>query len=193
LKKLNTKITIKNGGVHSTRAYKKLISLLTNHDYYSARLYHLIFMGSNQKDKYLAALKQLIAKLRDGCIPCQWRGAMEVDEEKGLHFHVFILTENKYFNPCSIINHNKQDWLNVMMQKRELTFHIAARKSIMHQSGSGFRRCNYASIPKTKPEKLADCMEWISYLAKARSKDIDIGQVYYSSRPSKERLTSIAQ
>jgi hypothetical protein len=103
---------------------RKMKSMLNNNYYTSPRLYHLVMMGSEQSHDYQAAMKALCLELRRQEIPCQWKGCLEVDE-KGLHFHVFMLVEAKHRNPYSILNHNDQDWTNVMMQKRDLTYYIA--------------------------------------------------------------------
>ena len=104
-----------------------------------------------------------------------------MDDEKGLHFHVFILTEAKHRNPCSILNHNAQDWLNVMMQQRELTYYIAPPENPIHRTRLG-KRLNYATLAG---EKLADCLIWISYLVKSRSKENGISRIYFGSQPSR--------
>jgi hypothetical protein len=179
MKKEETVITLANGGMHNQKAYRKIKDMLNNNYYTSPRLYHLILMGSEFSKDYQAAMKALCLELRRQNIPCQWKGCLEVDEEKGLHFHVFILTEAKYRSPCAILNHNSQQWLDVMMLKRGLTYHIAPPANPIHRTRLG-KKLNYATLAG---EKLADCLVWISYLVKRRSKVDSISPIYFGSRP----------
>lgn len=71
-----------------------------------------------------------------------------------------------------------------MFARHGISFYLSQPKADMHRSGGtiqGTRR-NYAR-PDT-PERIADCIEWISYLAKARSKPDDIRGIYFSSKDS---------
>ena len=181
MKKEEAAITLANGGMHSQKAYRKMKDMLINNRYKAPRLYHLVLMGSEQTKDYQAAMKALCLELRRWDMPCQWKGCVEVDENKGLHFHAFILVEAKHRNPCSVLNHNAQDWLNVMMQKRGLTYYLAPPQNPIHRTGLG-KKLNYATLAG---EKLADCLVWISYLAKRRSK-ANLPRIYFGSQPSRE-------
>lgn len=182
--KEETTITLANEGMHSQKAYRKMKDMLNNNTYTSPRLYHLVFMGSELSRDYQAAIKALCLELRRQNIPCQWKACLEVDDEKGLHFHAFILTEAKHRNPCAVLNHNSQHWLNVMMLKRGLTYHIAPPHNLIHRTREG-KRLNYATLAG---EKLADCLVWISYLAKRRSKPDTMTHIYFGSRLNKAIL-----
>lgn len=181
MKKEETVITLANGGMHSQKAYRKMKDMLKGNYYTSPRLYHLVMMGSEQRRDYQAAMKALCLELRRKDIDCQWKGCLEVDEEKGLHFHVFILAEAKHRNPCSVLNHNSQHWMDVMMQKRELTYYIAPPENPIHRTRMG-KRLNYATLAGAK---LDDCLIWISYLVKRRSKEDSLKRTYFGSQPSK--------
>lgn len=177
MKKEETVITLINGGMHSQRAYVRMKDMLINNEYINPRLYHIVLMGSEDLREYQSALKSLCAELAKNNIPTQWKSCLEIDNHKRLHIHVFLLVEAKYKNPCSIINGNEQGWLNVMLSKRELRYHIAQPKNPIHQTGKG-KILNYATLAG---EKLADCLIWISYLVKNRSKP-DIEHIYFGSR-----------
>lgn len=181
MKKEETVITLANEGMHGQKAYRKMKDVLATHNYTAPRLYHLVFMGSEVSKDYHAAMKALCLELRRQDIPCQWKACLEVDDEKGLHFHAFILAEAKHRNPCSLLNHNAQHWFNVMMLKRGLTYHIAPPHNPIHRNREG-KRLNYATLAG---EKLADCMVWISYLVKRRSKVVSMRGIYFGSRPSR--------
>lgn len=181
MKKEETSITLANDGMHSQRQYAKMKRMLNGNTYKQPRLYHIVFTGSEQSDDYHDALKALCFELRRKNMPCQWKACLEVEPEKGLHMHVFILVEAKHINPCSLINHNAQSWFVVMMQKRGLGFHIAPPQSPIHRTGDG-KRLNYATLAG---EKLADCIVWISYLVKSRSKLDSMTHIYFGSRPTR--------
>ena len=182
MRKEETVITLANDGMHNQKAYRKMKDMLSNNSYTSPRLYHLVFMRSEHSDDYQAAMKAVCFELRRNDIPCQWKGCLEVDDTKGLHFHVFVLTESKHRSPCSILNHNSQGWLNVMMQKRGLTFKIAPPQSPIHLNKKE-KKLNYATLAGAK---LADCIIWISYLVKRRSKVDSMRNIYSGSKPSRE-------
>jgi hypothetical protein len=182
MKKEETSITLANGGMHNQEQYKLMKDMLDTHSYMRARLYHLVMMNSNQVSPYQAALKAIVRKLKLNKIDCKWKACIEIDEVKGLHMHVFILCEAFYFDSGKILNHSPSDkngWLLEMMQKRELTYKIAAPTSPLHWSKAG-KQLQYARL--NTPERLADCKLWISYLVKKRSKPEDIAQIYFSSR-----------
>jgi hypothetical protein len=182
--KEETTITLANEGMHSQKAYRKMKDMLNNNTYTAPRLYHLVFMGSELSKDYQCAMKALCLELRRQSIPCQWKACLEVDDEKGLHFHAFILTEAKHRSPCAVLNHNAQHWLNVMMLKRGLTYYIAPPHNLIHRNREG-KQLNYATLAG---QKLADCLIWISYLAKTRSKLDSMAHIYFGSRPSRTAL-----
>jgi hypothetical protein len=135
--------------------------------------------------RFLKALKVLCLELRQNNIPTRWRACLERDDKKGIHFHVYVLVDAINKNPCGIINKKagKEGWLRSMLEKRALRFHLSPPKADMHRVGGTAegKRKNYASIAG---EKLDDCIEWISYLVKTRSKPDDISHIYFSSRDS---------
>lgn len=177
MKKEETVITLANDGMHSQRAYVKMKAMLNNNKYICPRVYHIVMMGSEDLKEYQSALKALCGELVKNNIPHQWKSCVEKDKDKRLHIHVFFLVEAKYRNPCSILNGNEQGWLNVMLSRRDLRYHIAPPKNPIHQTGKG-KILNYATLAG---EKLADCLIWISYLVKVRSKP-DFKHIYFGSR-----------
>jgi hypothetical protein len=68
-----------------------------------------------------------------------------------------------------------------MMQKRGLTYHIAPPHNLIHRNREG-KQLNYATLAR---EKLADCLVWISYIVKSRSKLDSITHIYSGSRPTR--------
>lgn len=183
MRKIETNVTLANGGMHSARQFKRAKEMLEQCTYKQPRLYHLCFMNSEQKEPYQSALKALCFELRRQNIPVQWKACLEDDEERGFHMHVFLLVEAANKNPCHIINRKENGWLKNMMSKRGLMYYINQPRSMLHQSKFGEKK-NYATMPKSKPVKLADCLNWISYLYKNRSKPEHMERIYLSSRNS---------
>ena len=177
--------------------------MLGDHGYQHPRLYHLILMTeieASDAKPFCKAIKALRLKLRLFGIPARWRAALERDEEWGLHMHLFLLVDATKHNSCAIINTKKSipgpatrirkggkrkspdGWMRDMFWRHGITFHLAQPKADMHRVGGTThgKRQNYAAV--TTPAKVADCIEWLSYLAKARSKPDDIRGIYFSSR-----------
>ena len=183
MRKQTTKVLEKptNDGKHSQKAWRRIKSLLLNHDFLQPRMYHLVLMDEidwPDAGRFQKALKALCRKLTVEGIDCQWRACIERDEEKGLHFHVFILVEAKYFNPCSVINTTKTGWLTTMLKSKAMTFNLAPPRAAMHRTHEG-KQLNYATLAGAK---LDDCIERLSYLVKTRSKPLDMRTIYFSSR-----------
>jgi len=184
MKKITTRITDANEGMHDLKGYQKAKEMIESHEYVQARLYHVCFMGSTQVKPYQDAIKALAEKLRKHGAPCQWKAALEEDDGKELHMHVYFLVESHKFDPNHIINRKAGGWLDIMTLKRDITFHINPPRSAIHNPQDKPTK-NYATVPKTKQVKVADCVEWISYLYKARSKPA-LSQIYFSSRPGRQ-------
>ena len=185
MKKATTKVTSakKNGGLHDLRQYKTAKTMLETHPYQDARLYHLCFTGSTQVAPYKEAIKALVEHLRDCKMPCQYRAALEESESNKIHMHIFILVEAKHRDPNIVIN-RKDGWLKTMVLKKDLEFYLNHPKDPIHFSRLGNQKL-YANLPPSKPEKVRNCLEWISYLYKNRSKP-KLRPIYFSSRPSRE-------
>jgi hypothetical protein len=183
-----------NGGMHNQRANKmKQMLIQGKEDFARPRLYHLILTmimdNAGTAAEYQAALKAICFKLTDNGIENRWKACLERDERKGLHFHVFILLNDKgKINPDEILHNRDTSWLNRMLEQRGMKYTLAHPKSDIHEVQTGINAGNkrvYATLATNKHDKLADCIEWISYLAKARSKPDDIKQIYFSSRDRK--------
>jgi hypothetical protein len=190
-----TPVLDRNGGMHRQKQFRRIKAMLTGHGYKQPRLYHLVLVDDTETAerqgaaRFLKALKVLCLELRQNGIPTRWRACLERDDKKGIHFHVFVLVDATNKNPCGIINKKtgKEGWLRNMLERRALRFHLSPPKADMHRVGGTAegKRKNYASIAG---DKLGDCIEWISYLAKARSKPDDISHIYFSSRDSLHTL-----
>lgn len=186
-----TPVLERNGGMHRQKQFRRIKAMLTEHGYKQPRLYHLILMDDTETAerqgaaRFLKALKVLCLELRQNGIPTRWRACLERDEKKGMHFHVYVLVDAAKQNPCAYINKKtgKEAWLRNMLEKRALRFYLSPPKADMHRVGGTAegKRKNYASLAG---DKLDDCIQWISYLAKARSKPDGVRNIYFSSRDS---------
>jgi hypothetical protein len=173
-----------NDGFHNLPGYYSAVTMLRDHDYTEARLYHICFTDSDTKKPYLAAMKALAEHLRKHNIRCQYRAALEISSAGKLHMHTYYLVEGALNNPDHILNRKADGWLAIMLLKRGMSFYLNHPRSPMHYAKNGSQK-NYASVPKTKEDKVADCCTWIQYLYKHRDKPAS-GQVYFSSRPQRE-------
>ncbi len=204
MQKETTDILERNGGMHRQKQYRQIKAMVEGHGYKRPRLYHLVMkdaIGADDASPYLNAIKALCLHLRSLDIPTRWRAALERDDKKGLHVHVFLLVDSTAHNTNLIINPYKgtfgtkprtkkgekrkptPGWLRDMLERRGITLYLSQPKADMHRVGGTAegKRKNYASIAGGK---LGDCQEWLSYLVKARSKPDDIRGIYFSSRDS---------
>jgi hypothetical protein len=181
MRKQATKVTTANDGMHSQKAYRKVTAMLGDHGFLNPRLYHLILMDKVEAYspvRFRTALKALCRRLTEQGIDHHWRACIERDDEKGLHFHVFLLAESKHVDPCRFMNTTKTGWLRTMMDRHVMQFHLSPPKAAIHLTREGKQK-NYA---RPTGDRKADCIEWISYLVKARSKPSDMRTIYFSSR-----------
>lgn len=178
-KKLETIIHRANGGNHSPVNYRKHMNMLLDHPYSIGLLYHIVFTGSEDPKVYRKSVELLCKQLRAKGMPCRYKACYERDKFKRFHKHVFILIEAKESHPDTIIHFRKGHWFTKMMESLGLGFKIAQPHDLMHLVGG--KKVNYAYVPKKASSKLEDCLVWISYLTKVRSKEGVGCQVYTGS------------
>ena len=187
-KKWSTPITDANGGMHSPVNYAKARKMLLEHPYSIGLLYHVVLTGSEDRKVYRKAVERLCKELRANGMPCRYKACYERDKFKRFHKHVFLLIEAKDAHPDTIIHFRKGHWFTEMTGKLGLSFKIAQPQDEMHQVGG--KKVNYAYVPKKPGAKLDDCLCWISYLYKARSKEGVEGQLYTASTNRKPKIVS---
>jgi hypothetical protein len=178
-----TKITLANGGNHNPRQTKKAWEWIDQcaETYYSPRLYHVAFgnhpdfNGWASYPAHKSLLKDLMQRLRRKGMRCSFKAAREHDDKKGEHLHAYICVESAYRMPDTVINRIDNGWLKNYARKRGIAVYINEPRDPMH-SGN-----DYISLPRSKPEKIADAKEWVSYIYKQRSKPA-FGEIYTGSR-----------
>lgn len=187
MKKEETPITLKNGGMHSQTNYRKCKEMIRTNEYNMPRLYHLVFTASldatesPKEADYLYVVNALAKKLRDNKVPCKWKACLEVDEKKGLHLHLMLLLDaNQGGRPDYWIRYAEDGWLVLLLKERGMGFNISQPRNKIHRTKLG-KKQNYAYITKVGP-KLEDALIWCSYLYKKRSKDDSMKTIYHSSR-----------
>ena len=153
--------------------------MLLTHPYTLGLLYHIVLTGSEDRKTYRKAVELLCKELRSKGMPCRYKACYEKDKFKRFHKHVFLLIEAKDFHPDTIIHYRKGHWFTEMLAGLKLGFKIAPPQDSMHQVAG--KQVNYAYVPKKAGAKLDDCLVWISYLTKVRSKAGVEGQVYTGS------------
>lgn len=179
MKKLRTAITDANGGMDSPRNYSLAMKMLLDHPYLNARLYHLVLTGSEDREDYRWAIDRLCRELRANGMPCMYKACYELDEDKRFHAHYFLLVESHFKIPCQWIRYRKGEFLTSLLAERNLGFNISQPQNRIHWKDGEPQ--NYAYVPKKASPKLDDCLIWISYLYKVRSKEGVVGQIYTSS------------
>ena len=178
-KKLETDIHRANGGNHSPVNYRKAMNMLTTHPYSNGRLYHIVFTHSEDRTVYRKAVELLCKELRARGMPCRYKACYELDKFKRFHKHVFILIEAKDCDPDTLIHFKEGDWFTEMTKELGIQFKIAEPTNEIHRVAG--KQVNYAYVPKKAGVKLDNCLVWISYLTKVRSKAGVIGQIYTGS------------
>lgn len=179
-----------NGGFHNLRGYQGAVAMLRDHDYREARLYHLCLVDADAKEPYLAVVKALAEHLRKNNIRCQYKAALEYSKSGSLHLHVYILVDASKNNSDHILNRKTDGWLALQCERKNIAFYLNHPRSPLHKGKDGSQK-NYATVPKTKADKVDDCCIWIEYLYKHRDKPSE-GTVYFSSRPERELRTDSA-
>jgi hypothetical protein len=203
MKRISTKVTEANGGMDDTRAWINIKSMIENNTYKAARLYHIVLTPFEKQpitlQTYQSAWKAICLKLSRAGIDHKWRACLELDDVKeekgkGLHWHVFLMLEGHSESiPDQLINTKKDGWLRLTLNGRGIQYTIAPPKDRIHWTPPALFIDRdaplYATLPKTKPQKVASCIEWISYLVKSRSKCASHKTTYFSSRDNKKAIT----
>jgi len=165
-----------NGGLHSSRALDTAHAILTHHDLKQPVLYHLVLTGG-QIANYQATIKALVRRLRNYGCRCEYFGAYEVARDKGgIHAHCFIVIETSKKPPFKIMSIADGDYLTKLASKNKINpIHIAKPQNPMH-AGEFFAR------PVVAGGKLANCLAWVTYAYKERSKaDVARRETYFNS------------
>jgi hypothetical protein len=171
-KKMNSFILDANGGLESARALSHARNVLLSHDLKQPVLYHLVLTGSQSIPVYQGVIKSLMRRIRNHGCRLEYFGAYENDEKKGMHAHCYILIETgRRKTPFKLLDVNDGEYLHKLAERHGLVnekgktqrIHVSKPKNAMHE-GQFFAR-------PTKGEKLDNCLCWIEYPYKQRSKD----------------------
>lgn len=193
-KKIETSVTLARGGMHSAARYRAFTKLIRSNTYKKTRLYHLILKGSTSQEDYRKAAEAIVRLLRDNNVACFGKGCFEVNEERGLHFHLMLVVEAQYgkvdhwltvaedgplkttLNNLKALKGLKDD----PKDKKGIKVHIAPPGNAMHRRADGSVPL-YQYVNKSGP-KLEDALVRVSYLYKKDSKDDSMTRIYYSTR-----------
>ena len=163
-----------NGGIHSTRRLKSVHTMMTTHGLKNAVVYEFILAGKADKGEYQATIKALVRHIRTQC-RAEYVGAYEIGSEKGgLHCHCYIIIETAPQIPRYLLDVTAGHWIARRIARTGMSIKIAPPKAPMH-GGAMFAKMD-------TPAKLADCIAWVEYHVKGRSKDGVPGrEVYFAS------------
>lgn len=175
-KKYSSAVLQANGGLNSERALYTAHDLLKHHDLRQPVLFHLVLTGGASVAVYQSAIKALVKRLRTKC-RTEYFGAYEVAENRdGIHAHCFLVIETAKHFPDKILDISDGEFLARLADKKEMNrIHIAKPKNPIHE-GQLFAR------PVKEGGKLANCLDWVSYCYKNRSKEEVPGrETYFNS------------
>lgn len=163
-----------NQGVHSTRRLKSVQTMMTTHGLKKAVVYQFILSGKSAKADYQATIKALIRHIRTQC-RAEYIGAYEVGDEKGgLHCHCYIIIETAHQIPRYLLDVSEGHFIARRIKRTGMSIRIEPPKGKMH-GGAMFAKMD-------TPAKLADCIAWVEYHIKGRSKAAVAGrEVYFAS------------
>lgn len=169
-----------NGGLDSARALSKAREILLFHDLRQPVLYHIVITGSESVATYQATIKALVRRLRNYGCRTEYFGAFENQPLKGLHAHCFLLIETSKKNPIGILNINDGKYLHKLAERNGINrLHIAGPKNEIHDSDG---RPQLFARPVKDGGKLADCLQWVTYIFKMRSKQgVERRETYFNS------------
>lgn len=173
-------ILSKNGGLHSKRALKKVQELLNTHGLKRAILVHMVLTGSQSVQVYRDTYNDIADHIRDNGSRCEYFGCLEMDEDKGLHAHVYFVSETSKKFPHATLNVNDGEWLHRLADRRSLNrIHIAKPKNKIHHVNG---KAQFFARLEEKDGRFADCLERIEYLYKNRSKEkVPSREIYFNS------------
>lgn len=177
----------RNGGIDNVKEYRKACNMLTNHTFTNAQLWHMVLVWKEQgksvqdREAFATATDRIVEKLRDSGMPVEFKAAYELCPKKGFHRHIYFVIEAKEHKPAGLLRFRPNGWLVKMLDEHGLGFHLARPKNPIHKTGKGFPK-KYAYVPKTPGPMLDDCLDWISYIYKRRTKEGVEGSRYSSSR-----------
>jgi hypothetical protein len=169
-----------NGGLDSARALSEAREILLFHDLRQPVLYHVVITGSESVATYQATIKALVRRLRNYGCRTEYFGAFENQPLKGMHAHCFLLIETNKKNPIGILNVNDGKYLHKLAERNGINrLHITGPKNEIHDSDG---RPQLFARPVPDGGKLADCLQWVTYIFKMRSKQgVERRETYFNS------------
>jgi len=166
-----------NGGLDSARALSTAHDIMLNHGMKQPVLFHMILGGGKDIAAYQSAIKAIVRKLRIHGCRVEYFGAYEVAENRGgLHAHCFLLIETEKKLPFKILHVGDNEWLHKFAMKRNLKrIKLAQPQNPIHYSHG---KQQFFARP-VGDERLTDCLKWITYVYKSRSKEEVPGRETY--------------
>jgi len=190
--KQTSAILNKNGGLHSKRALKKVQELLNTHGLKRAILVHMVLTGSQSVQVYRDTYNDIADHIRDNGSRCEYFGCLEMDEDKGLHAHVYFVIETSKQFPHATLNVKDGEWLHRLADRRSLNrIHIAKPQNKIHHANG---KAQFFARLEEKDGRFADCLERIEYLYKNRSKEkVPSREIYFNSNHKANTAKRVAK
>lgn len=176
-----------NKGIDDQERFKKAVAMLEHaaHNWRNPRLFHLVMTGAD-RSAYQQLLTRLCRKVRSTGAQCDYKYAIELDNDKGLHCHVmFVLSSPR--RPQHFFTIADESGVTDASLLRRVVREVQADhpdlKASVQRPQSQPKPLYYIEFNQTNNELLNEACEWCSYIFKSRSKPK--GQCYGSSRPAR--------
>jgi hypothetical protein len=177
--------TVSQGGLHKQEEFRKGVEMIEYcaHTFRNPRLFHICFTGASL-DIYQLVMTRFCRALRSQGVDYRFKAALELDNRKGLHYHVMIVLGTDQQTHRFITSSN---------EKEKVENESCLRKAVRHT----WEECSFLEYRVNPPQSrkplafiqfnqsnmdfFNEAVEWMSYIYKARSKS-EHGQVYFSDR-----------
>lgn len=177
-----------NGGLYRQGEFKKAVEMLTTcaHTLPNPRLFHVCLIGGNV-DAYQLVIKRLCRALKAQDVTTRYRAAIEHDQTKDEHCHLFIVLSSSDQQTARFItasDESKKKMANdstlLKVIKHTLTECPTLKYRVMtperpncnpSPDGSPSRRVAFLQFNQTNQPFFDNVVEWMSYAYKARSKE----------------------
>jgi hypothetical protein len=183
--------TINHGGLHKQEEFKKGVEMLEYcaHNFRNPRLFHICFTGADSNTYQLVMIRFFRALAAEG-VDYRYKGALEYDSKKGLHFHAMIVLGTE---------HQTHRFITSSDETGKIEGESALRKAVRHtwedcctlayrvNPPQSRKPLAFIQFNQTNMEFFNEAVDWMSYIYKTRSKP-QSGTVYFSDRQETRSL-----
>lgn len=190
-----TRNTKNHGGLHRQEEFRKGIKMLEHcaHHLRNPRLFHLCFTGADL-EIYQLVMTRFCRVLTAENIDYRYKAALELDDEKGLHFHVMIVLGCDKQTHRFITSSNEDGKIENVSALRKAIIHTwndcQTLKYRVNPPRSMSGKAAFLQFNQSNMDMFHEAADWMSYIYKARSKP-ESGTVYFSDRPTSRGIVAL--